>query len=79
MREENCVYERCVMFERGGDFYVVGSAHFNGDPLRANLYKEINVQHKQHKEHCLGKAVAVFTGEFMLPPNYEMLYTFEVL
>jgi hypothetical protein len=78
MREENCVYERCILYERGGSYYVVGTADFDGDPQRANLEVDLNVQHQKAKRDCLGKAVAMFEGEFKLPPEYEVLYEFDL-
>lgn len=78
MREENCTYERCVLFERGGNYYVVGTTSFDGDPKKANLYVDLNVQHQKAKRDCLGKAIAMFEGEFKLPPEYEALYEFDL-
>ncbi len=78
MREENCVYERSVVYERNGDYYVVGTAAFNGSPQKANLDVELNLQHQKAKQDSLGKAIAVFEGEFILPPNHEVLYEFDL-
>ncbi len=78
MREENCVYERSLMYERDGNYYMVGTADFDGSPKKANLDVELNVQHQKAKQDCLGKAVAVFEGEFKLPPDHEILYEFDL-
>jgi hypothetical protein len=78
MCEENCVYERSVVYARDGDYYVVGTADFDGSPKMANLGVELNVQHQKAKQDFLGKAIAVFEGEFRLPPEYETLYEFDL-
>ena len=77
MREENCVYERSVMYERDGDYYVVGTADFKGNPKKA-LDVKLNVQHQKAKRDCLSKAIAVFDGEFKMPPNHKVLYEFDL-
>jgi len=77
MELENCVYERCVLFERNEETYLVGSAKFLGTPVPADQTLEVNKRHKAAK--CfLSPAVAVFKGEFILPKEYEVLYEFEL-
>lgn len=78
MREENCVYERSIMYEREGEFYVVGTSAFKGDFKPANLSIELNIKHHEAKVECLGKAIAVFEGQFHLPFVYEILYEFDL-
>jgi len=78
MREENCVYERSIMYERNGDYYVVGTSEFDGNQKKANLEIRLNVEHQNAKTDCLGKAVAMFEGEFKLPPTHEVLYEFDL-
>lgn len=78
LREENCVYERSIMYERDGFYYVVGTADFDGDPRKSNLNVRLNVQHQNARRDCLSKAIAMFEGEFILPPNHEMLYKFDL-
>ncbi len=78
MREENCVYERSVMYERDGDYYMVGSCLYYGEPKKSNLDTELNVKHQNAKKDCLSKAIAVFEGEFKMPPTHEVLYEFDL-
>lgn len=78
LKEENAVYERCLMYEREGEYYVVGSSAFNGEPKKANLEVEINKLHVKAKKDFLGSALAVFEGEFKMPPKFEMLYEFDL-
>lgn len=78
MRTENCVYERSVMYEREGIYYVVGTSQFKGDPKKADLDIDLNVQHHKAKQDCLSKAIAVFEGEFILPPQHDVLYEFVI-
>ncbi len=66
------------MYERNGDYYVVGTCLFSGDPKKANSNIELNVKHQKVKGECLGKAIALFEGEFILPPFYETLYEFDL-
>lgn len=78
MRTENCVYERSVMYEREGSYYVVGTSQFNGDPKKADLDIELNLQHVNVRQACLSKSIAVFEGAFELPPTHEVLYEFDL-
>jgi len=78
MRAENCVYERSVMYGRDGEYYVVGTAFFEGEPKKADLNIEINKLHSKAKEECLGSAIGVFSGDFKLPQEYEILYEFDL-
>lgn len=78
MCEENCVYERSLMFEREGEYYVLGTSLFVGEPKKANLDIEINARHKEMREECLSKSIAIFDGEFLLPTTYEILYEFDL-
>lgn len=78
MKEENCVYERSVMFERDGNYYMVGTVGFSGEPKKANLDVALNVQHQKSKGDCLGNAIATFEGDFQLPPLCEVLYEFDL-
>jgi hypothetical protein len=78
MREENCVYERSVIFERDGDHYMVGSCLYYGEPKKANLNIELNVKHQNAKNDCLSKAISIFEGEFLIPPTHEVLYEFDL-
>lgn len=78
MREENSVYERSIMYERNGDYFVVGTSQFSDVPKKANLNVELNIKHQKAKEEFLGRAIAVFEGEFKLPPVYETLYSFDL-
>ena len=76
MCEENCIYERSIMYKSQDIYYVVGSSDFNGTPKQANLESEINKKHLHIRTECLGKVVAIFKGEFILPPEHEVLYEF---
>ena len=78
MRLENCVYERSVMYERDGEYYVVGTSLLEGEPQKADLKIKINEMHHKAKGECLGGAIAVFSGDFKLPRECEILYEFDL-
>jgi len=79
MKQENCTRERVVVFNRENEWYVVGSSEHSGEIIEADLSKEINVTHRAKISECLSKTVAVFYGEFKLPPEHEVLYDFMIL
>lgn len=76
MRYERCTYERAVAYKRNGDWYVVGSSQFDGALRKADMNIELNQKHQEAKETCLGDAIGVFQGKFILPPEYKVLYEF---
>lgn len=76
MKFESCVYERSIVYERDGEWYMVGSAIYNGEQKSADMNLEINIKHHEARNKYLGKVVAVFKGEFILPSQYEVLYEF---
>ncbi len=78
MKAENCIYERSVMYKRNEEYYVVGTSFFDGEPKKADMNIEINKLHNKAKKECLGAAIAVFTGEFKMPPEYDILYEFDL-
>ena len=78
MRTENCLYERSIIYERNGDYYVVSTVLFDGEPIKADLNVPINEMHHKAKDECLGGAIGVFVGEFLTPQKFETLYEFNL-
>ncbi|MBY0310177.1 hypothetical protein K2Q16_03480 [Patescibacteria group bacterium] len=78
MQYEHCVYERFIIFERAGEWYTVGSTEFLSEPRPADMNVDINKRHHEMRDKCLSKALVVFFGEIVLPPNYSVLYEFDL-
>lgn len=78
MRSENCIYERCVIFDTLSDWYAVGTVEHNGEQQLADMTVQLNRDHKRNRDLCLGSPIAKFRGEFQLPLNHEILYEFQV-
>ncbi|HMA78243.1 MAG TPA: DUF6176 family protein [Candidatus Paceibacterota bacterium] len=76
LKQENCVYERSVIFVCGGETFMVGSMEFDGQPEQANMSAALNIEHKRVKGECL-QALAKFEGEYHLPTQYEIVYEFD--
>lgn len=76
MSFENCVYERSVVFERQGDWYMVGTVNHQGEQKPADMNIELNQIHKEAREKYLGYGIAKFEGDFVFPQNAETLYEF---
>lgn len=77
LEQENCVFERSVMFECNGETFMVGSVQFEGEPKKADMDVALNIDHKKVKSDCL-QAIARFEGCFDVPAKCEIVYEFDV-
>lgn len=78
MRQENCVYERCILFQSADTWYVIGTVAHNNEQQPADMTVKLNRDHKEKRDRCLSPQMIRFDGEFTIKDNYEVLYEFAV-
>lgn len=76
MEQENCMFERSIIFERESELFMIGSIQFNGQPKKADMTIELNQKHAAIKNECL-IGIATFEGNYNVPDQYETVYEFD--